>query len=227
MNIIGYINSDFPEKFGVPRQSGLAETTARIFLEPPYNHPDAVRGLEEFSHIWLLWQFSENLDDEGNSRWSPTVRPPRLGGNRRKGVFATRSPFRPNPIGMSCVKLDKITFEEKGPVLHITGADMVNGTPLYDIKPYIPYADSHPQASGGFSDKAYAYSLKVQFGDGLLHKVEAEHRKVIEQILSQDPRPSYQEDSERVYGMSYADYEIKFKVDKDLLTVVQIERKKL
>ena len=227
MNIIGYINSDFPEKFGVPRQSGLAETTARIFLEPPYNHPDAVRGLEEFSHIWLLWQFSENLDDEGNSRWSPTVRPPRLGGNRRKGVFATRSPFRPNPIGMSCVKLDKITFEEKGPVLHVTGADMVAGTPLYDIKPYIPYADSHPQASGGFSDKAYAYSLKVQFGDGLLHKVEAEHRKVIEQILSQDPRPSYQEDSERVYGMSYADYEIKFKVDKDLLTVVQIERKKL
>ena len=227
MNIIGYINSDFPEKFGVPRQSGLAETTARIFLEPPYNHPDAVRGLEEFSHIWLLWQFSENLDDEGNSRWSPTVRPPRLGGNRRKGVFATRSPFRPNPIGMSCVKLDKITFEEKGPVLHITGADMVNGTPLYDIKPYIPYADSHPEASGGFSDKAYAYSLKVQFGDGLLQKVEEEHRKAIEQLLSQDPRPSYQEDSERVYGMSYADYEIKFKVDKDLLTVVQIERKKL
>lgn len=227
MNIIGYINSDFPEKFGVPRQSGLAETTARIFLEPPYNHPDAVRGLEEFSHIWLLWQFSENLDDEGNSRWSPTVRPPRLGGNRRKGVFATRSPFRPNPIGMSCVKLDKITFEEKGPVLHVTGADMVDGTPLYDIKPYIPYADSHPEASGGFSDKAYAYSLKVQFGDGLLQKVEEEHRKAIEQLLSQDPRPSYQEDSERVYGMSYADYEIKFKVDKDLLTVVQIERKKL
>lgn len=227
MNIIGYINSDFPEKFGVPRQSGLAETTARIFLEPPYNHPDAVRGLEEFSHIWLLWQFSENLDDEGNSRWSPTVRPPRLGGNRRKGVFATRSPFRPNPIGMSCVKLDKITFEEKGPVLHVTGADMVDGTPLYDIKPYIPYADSHPEASGGFSDKAYAYSLKVQFGDGLLQKVEEEHRKAIEQLLSQDPRPSYQEDSERVYGMSYVDYEIKFKVDKDLLTVVQIERKKL
>ena len=128
---------------------------------------------------------------------------------------------------MSCVKLDKITFEEKGPVLHVTGADMVDGTPLYDIKPYIPYADSHPEASGGFSDKAYAYSLKVQFGDGLLQKVEEEHRKAIEQLLSQDPRPSYQEDSERVYGMSYADYEIKFKVDKDLLTVVQIERKKL
>ncbi len=222
MNVIAYVYNDFHAKFGIPRQSRLVDTPSRVVLQPPYNLPDAVRGLEEFTHIWLLWEFSENVREDG--KWSATVRPPRLGGNVRKGVFATRSPFRPNPIGLSCVKLEKITYEESGPVLHILGADLMNGTPVYDIKPYVTYSDSIPEAYGGFSEKVKDYQLEVVIPPEHLEKVPEQKRQLLCEILSQDPRPSYQEDPLRVYGMEYAGMEIKFIVAEGILTVKEIEK---
>ena len=222
MNVIAYVYNDFSAKFGIPRQSRLVDAPSRVVLQPPYNLPDAVRGLEEFTHIWLLWEFSENVREDG--KWSATVRPPRLGGNVRKGVFATRSPFRPNPIGLSCVKLEKITYEESGPVLHILGADLMNGTPVYDIKPYVTYSDSIPEAYGGFSEKVKDYQLEVVIPPECLTVVPEQKRDILCEILSQDPRPSYQEDPLRVYGMEYADMEIKFTVAEGILTVKEIEK---
>jgi len=224
MRTIAYVETDFPTKFGIPRQSRLVDTKARLVFVPPYNQPDAVRGLEEFTHIWLLWEFSENVREDGN--WSATVRPPRLGGNVRKGVFATRSPFRPNPIGLSCVRLEKIVYGEEGPVLYITGADLMDGTPVYDIKPYVTYSDSIPEAVGGFSEKVKDYRVEVDIPDELLEIIAPEQRELVYGILEQDPRPSYQEDPERVYGMEYAGLEIRFQVKGKKLTVCSIETEK-
>ena len=221
MNVIAHVYNDFTTKFGIPRQSRLVDTPSRVVLQPPYNLPDAVRGLEEFTHIWLIWEFSGNVREDG--KWSATVRPPRLGGNVRKGVFATRSPFRPNPIGLSCVKLEKITYEESGPVLHILGADLMNGTPIYDIKPYVTYSDSIPEAYGGFSEKVKDYRLEVVIPEEHLVKIPDHQRQLLEEILGQDPRPSYQEDPHRVYGMEYGGMEIKFTVSDGVLTVADIQ----
>jgi len=222
LNTIGYVRTDFPTKFGIPRQSRLVETRARVELVPPYNQPDAVRGLEEFTHIWLLWEFSENVREDG--AWSATVRPPRLGGNVRKGVFATRSPFRPNPIGLSCVRLDSVSYEENGPVLYITGADLMDNTPIYDIKPYVTYSDCIPEAVGGFSEKVKDYRVRVEIPEDLLMRIPQDQRGLVHDILEQDPRPSYQEDPDRVYGMEYAGLEIRFRVSGSVLTVCDVER---
>ena len=221
MNVIGHVYNDFSTKFGIPRQSRIVDTPSRVVLEPPYNLHDAVRGLEEFTHIWLLWEFSENVREDG--KWSATVRPPRLGGNVRKGVFATRSPFRPNPIGLSCVKLEKITYEENGPVLHILGADLMNGTPIYDIKPYVTYSDCIPEAIGGFSEKVKDYRVEVVIPEVWMNRIPQEKQPLLTAILEQDPRPSYQEDPERVYGMEYGGMEVKFCVSQGVLTVVSVE----
>ena len=220
MKIIARIHTDFPTKFGIPRQSGIIESLqGRIVFEPEYRNAEAVRGLEEFSHIWLIWEFSEALRED----WSPTVRPPRLGGNVRKGVFATRSPFRPNPIGLSSVKLEKVEIDPKlGPVLHVSGADLMDGTPIYDIKPYIAYTDSHPEAVSGFASKPAEYLLKVDFSDTLLQKVDPELRESLIEVLAHDPRPQYHDDPERIYGMEFGGMEVKFKVDGMLLSVVDI-----
>ena len=219
---IAYIYNDFPDKFGIPRQSGLARhLRADLRFEPGYRSPEAVRGLEDYSHIWLIWGFSKNVQ----SGWTPTVRPPRLGGNVRKGVFATRSPFRPNPLGLSCVRLESIEFDkELGPILHISGADLMNGTPIFDIKPYLPYVDSHPDASNGFAGAVKDYALQVEFPEHLLEMIPQDKRDALLEVLSQDPRPSYQDDPERIHGMSFAGFNIKFKVDKNLLSVIQIEK---
>ena len=216
MHVIARIHTDFPEKFGVPRQSGLVdELRAQIVFEPPYRNPDAVRGLEGFSHIWLIWQFDRALRDT----WSPTVRPPRLGGNRRMGVFATRSPFRPNAIGLSSVRLERVEAETpRGPVLHVRGADLVDGTPIFDIKPYLPYADSHPDARGGFTDPITRKLLRVSAPEELREKFPAG----LLGVLENDPRPRYQNDPERVYAMDFAGLEIKFTVSEDTLTVRDI-----
>lgn len=188
-------------------------------FEPEYRNPDALRGLEEFSHLWLIWEFSEAKRDE----WSPTVRPPRLGGNIRKGVFATRSPYRPNPIGLSSVKLERIELNPKlGPVLHVSGADLMDGTPIYDIKPYIAYTDSHPEAISGFASKPAEYLLTVDFPKELFDKVPKAQRESLVAVLEHDPRPQYQDDPERVYGMAYAGFEVRFKVDGKRLTVVEL-----
>ena len=222
INPIAYIRTEFPEKFGIPRQSGLADNLrARIIFEPEYRNQDAVRGLEGFSHIWLIWEFSANR----RSCWQPTVRPPRLGGNEHMGVFATRSPFRPNPLGLSCVKLERIDMDDReGPVIHVRGADMMDGTPIYDIKPYIKYADSRPYAVCGYVDTLPERTLKV-----VLHE---EYSSLIEdktlipalvETLSLDPRPSYHDDPERVYGLSFADLNVRFKVKDGVLNVVGIE----
>ena len=218
MKIIAHIHTDFPTKFGIPRQSGIIESLqGTIVFEPEYRNPEAVRGLEDFSHLWLIWEFSEAKRDS----WSPTVRPPRLGGNVRKGVFATRSPFRPNPIGLSSVKLEKVEIDPKlGPVLHVSGADLMDGTPIYDIKPYIVYTDSHPEAISGFASKPAEYLLEVVFPEELLQQVPEAQRESLIAVLAHDPRPQYQDDPERVYGMAFADFEIKFKVDGMRLTVV-------
>ena len=220
MKIIARIHTDFPTKFGIPRQSGIIESLkGRIVFEPEYRNAEAVRGLEEFSHIWLIWEFSEAVRED----WSPTVRPPRLGGNVRKGVFATRSPFRPNPIGLSSVKLEKVEIDPKlGPVLHVSGADLMDGTPIYDIKPYIAYTDSHPEAVSGFASKPAEYLLEVDFSDTLLQKVNPELRESLIEVLAHDPRPQYHDDPERVYGMEFGGMEVKFKVDGMLLSVVGI-----
>ncbi len=221
MKIIARIHNDFKEKFGIPRQSGLSgELTSRIVFEPEFRNPDALRGIEGYSHLWLIWNFSKLPDRP----WSPTVRPPRLGGNKRMGVFATRSPNRPNPIGLSSVKLIGIEeTENEGFVLIVSGADMLDGTPIYDIKPYIAYSDSHEDAVSGFADPVKDYALNVVFCKDLLSKVHISKQKSLLLILEQDPRPSYQNDPDREYGMRFADYEIYFKVAGDTLTVTRVE----
>ena len=222
MHIIANIHSDFPTKFGIPRQSGLVEElTAKIVFTPDYRAPEAVRGLEDFSHIWLIWQFSKAVREN----WSPTVRPPRLGGNTRMGVFATRSPFRPNAIGLSCVRLLKVEPNTpEGPVLTVAGADLMDGTPILDIKPYIPYADCQMEATGGFTDTAGDFLLKVEFPPELLEMVPEDRREALIGVLRHDPRPSYQRNAERVYGMEFAGVNVRFRVEGDVLTVVEVEK---
>jgi len=221
MKTIARIHTDFPTKFGIPRQSGIvASLQGTIVFEPDYRNAEVVRGLEDFSHLWLIWEFSEAKRDD----WSPTVRPPRLGGNVRKGVFATRSPFRPNPIGLSSVKLEKVEIDPKlGPVLHVSGADLMDGTPIYDIKPYIAYTDSHPDAVSGFATKPAEYLLEVDFTEVLLQKVPESQRKSLIAVLQHDPRPQYQDDPERVYGMAFGGLEVKFKVNETQLKVVDVK----
>ena len=221
MKIIARIRTELPEKFGVPRQSGLVpQLRGRVIFEPEYRNPDAVRGLEDFSHIWLIWQFSRAVR-EG---WSPTVRPPRLGGNRRMGVFATRSPFRPNALGLSSVRLDRVELDPAlGPVLHVSGADLMDGTPIFDIKPYLPYTDSHPQAAGGFTDGLAHEPLTVECSPALLEHIPADSREGLLGVLAGDPRPRYQEDPQRVYGLSFAGRNVKFTVDGDRLTVIAVD----
>ena len=221
VHVIARIRSDFPTKFGVPRQSGLVDALkADVVFEPEYRNADALRGLEDFSHIWLIWQFSGAVRE----KWSPTVRPPRLGGNARMGVFATRSPFRPNPIGLSCVRLEGVGQDpELGPVLHVAGADLMDGTPIYDVKPYLPYADCKPEALGGFAAQPKQASLTVDFPEELLALVPERKRQALRGVLAQDPRPSYQEDPQRVYGMTFGGLEVKFRVEGDRLTVCQVE----
>jgi len=221
MKIIARVRSEFAGKFGVPRQSGLVpELRARIVFEPEYRSPDALRGLEGFSHLWLIWEFSASV----RLGWSPTVRPPRLGGNARMGVFATRSPFRPNPIGLSSVRLVSVDDDPAlGPVLTVAGADLMDGTPIFDIKPYVPYADSHPDATGGFAAAPAAATLRVTFPPELLTLVPEEHRASLAGVLAHDPRPSYQHDPARVYGFGFAGLEIRFRVDGNELTVCAVE----
>lgn len=221
MKIIAHIKSDFPTKFGIPRQSGLADTEAVIVFEPEYRNDDALRGLEDYSHLWLIWKFSEAQRDT----WSPTVRPPRLGGNRRMGVFATRSPFRPNPIGLSSVKLLGLEKTTDGTVLRVMGADLMDGTPIYDIKPYLAYTDSHPEAVGGFADERKDYMLKVEIPMELLEHIPEHKCSALLKILSNDPRPQYINDPDRVFGFEYADLEIRFTVKDGVLTVTEIEEK--
>ena len=221
MKVIARIHTDFPTKFGIPRQSGIiASLQGRIVFEPEYRNPEAVRGLEDFSYIWLLWEFSKAVRDT----WSPTVRPPRLGGNVRKGVFATRSPFRPNPIGLSSVRLEKVDIDPKlGPVLYVSGVDLMDGTPIYDIKPYITYTDSHPDAVSGFASTPAEYLLEVDFPDTLLQKVPESQRESLVEVLAHDPRPQYQDDPKRVYGMAFGGLEVKFKVEGIQLTVLEVK----
>lgn len=223
MRVIAKIHTEFPTKFGIPRQSGIIESLqGTIVFEPEYRNPEAVRGLEEFSHLWLIWEFSEAVRDT----WSPTVRPPRLGGNVRKGVFATRSPFRPNPIGLSSVRLEKIEMDPKlGPVLHVSGADLMDGTPIYDIKPYIAYTDSHPDAASGFASKPAEYLLEVTIPDELLEKIPETQRESLISVLAHDPRPQYQDDPERVYGLAFGGLNINFKVEERQLSVIRVSKK--
>lgn len=219
---IARMRSDFPTKFGIPRQSCLVpELRSTIVFEPEFRNPDTLRGIEGYTHLWLIWQFSEAVRQE----WSPTVRPPRLGGNTRMGVFATRSPFRPNSLGLSCVRLLGIEHTDKnGTVIHVAGADLMDGTPIFDIKPYIPYSDSHPDASGGFTDTAGEFLLKVDFPETLLSILPEEKRDAAKAVLSHDPRPSYQRKPERIYGINFAGYDIRFRVDGDVLTVQSVEK---
>lgn len=221
MRIIARIRTDFPEKFGIPRQAGLVpELIAKIVFEPEFRDPNALRGIEDWSHLWLIWQFSEAIRED----WSPTVRPPRLGGNERVGVFATRSPFRPNPIGLSSVKLESVKTEEGlGTVLYVSGADLMDGTPIYDIKPYLAYTDSHPDASGGFAAEVFGHSLEVDFPAELLEKLPGDKRKAAIGMLSNDPRPAVQHDPERIYGLLFGGVEIKFRVDGNKLFVVDVK----
>lgn len=216
---IARMRSDFPTKFGIPRQSGLVEELrSTIVFEPEFRNPDTLRGIEGFSHLWLIWQFSEAVRDS----WSPTVRPPRLGGNTRMGVFATRSPFRPNNLGLSCVKLLGIEQAPEGTVIHVAGADLMDGTPIFDIKPYIPYSDAFPDARGGFTDTASDFLLNVDFPTELLNQLPQEKQAAAIAVLSHDPRPSYQRKPDRVYGLSFAGYDIRFTVNEDTLTVQSI-----
>ena len=220
MKTIAKIRSDFPSKFGIPRQSGLTDSLSTIVFEKKYRVDEALRGIEEYSHLWLLWEFSEVKDKE----WSPTVRPPRLGGNKRVGVFATRSPFRPNPVGLSCVELVGTEKTKEGTVLIVKGADLMDGTPIYDIKPYIPYVDCKKDAKGSFSEEKKDYSLRVECSEKLLSLIPENKQQALLQILSQDPRPAYIEDSTRIYGFPYAEFEIKFSVDENILCVKSIEK---
>ena len=217
---IARMQSDFSTKFGIPRQSGLVqELRSTVIFEPEFRNPDALRGIEDFSHLWLIWQFSEAVRTE----WSPTVRPPRLGGNTRMGVFATRSPFRPNNLGLSCVRLLGVEHTEQyGTVLHVGGADLMDGTPIFDIKPYIPYADCQPDAAGGFTDSAGDFLLSVDFPPALLALLPEDKREAAIAVLSHDPRPSYQRKPGRIYGVSFAGFDIRFTVEDTTLTVVEI-----
>lgn len=225
MKPVAHIYTDFPTKFGVPRQSGLSPNSeGRIVFLPDYRNQEAFRGLDGYSHVWLLWDFSMAHRPEGE--WSPTVRPPRLGGNVRMGVWATRSPFRPNPIGLSSVKLERIEWQTPdGPVLVVSGADLMNGTPIYDIKPYLPFTDSHPEATGGFAEEMNnrIAPLDVFLPHELQHTLSAKQEMALREILAQDPRPHYQHDNQRVYKMEYANYEISFRVEEGVLTVLSIK----
>ena len=225
MKIIARIHNDFPTKFGIPHQSNrLDALKATIVFEKEYRVREAFRGLEEYSHIWLIWQFSEAVREN----WSPTVRPPRLGGNTRMGVFATRSPFRPNNIGLSSVKLEKVEMDPVlGPVLHISGADLMDGTPIYDIKPYLPYADSHPEATGGFTDQIEDYRLEVEFPEPLMEQIPEEQREALLEVLANDPRPRYQKNPDRIYGIAYGQKDIHFRVSDRKLLVVDIQEYRL
>ena len=220
MKIIARIKSDFPTKFGIPRQSGLVETlTSTIIFEPEFRNTDALRGLEDFSHLWIIWHFSEAVRED----WSPTVRPPRLGGNARMGVFATRSPFRPNAIGLSSVKILGIEdTPQHGTVIRVGGADLMDGTPIFDIKPYIPYCDCHTDATGGFTSTANDYILNVDIPVDLLHKFPEDKRSALQDVLSHDHRPTYQKDSDRIYGLTFANHDIRFTVNDGKLTVCEI-----
>jgi len=222
IQVIARMHSDFATKFGIPRQSGLVEELkSTIVFEPEFRNPDTLRGIEDFSHLWIIWQFSEAVRTE----WSPTVRPPRLGGNTRLGVFATRSPFRPNSLGLSSVKLLGVEKTEKyGTVLHVGGADLMDGTPIFDIKPYIPYGDSHPDATGGFTDTAGDFLLEVNFPEELLNVLPEDKRDAAMGVLSHDPRPSYQRKPGRVYGLTFAGYDIRFTVEDDILTVTEVQK---
>ena len=222
IHILARMHSDFSGKFGIPRQSGLVrELRSTIVFEPEYRNSDALRGIEEYSHLWIIWQFSEAVR-EG---WSPTVRPPRLGGNTRMGVFATRSPFRPNNLGLSCVELIQVEHTEKfGTVLHVGGADLMDGTPIFDIKPYVPYSDSYPDAIGGFTTRVGDFLLEVTFPEELLNRLPKEKHSAVIGILSHDPRPSYQKQSDRVYGLTFAGFDIRFQVQSNRLTVISIEK---
>ena len=222
IQVIARMKSDFPTKFGIPRQSGLVqELHSTIVFEPEFRNADALRGMEDFSHLWIIWQFSEAV----RSGWSPTVRPPRLGGNTRMGVFATRSPFRPNNLGLSSVRfLGLEETKEYGTVIHVAGADLMDGTPIFDIKPYIPYGDSHPKATGGFTDTAKDFVLEVSFPEQLLTKLPEDKRSAALGVLSHDPRPSYQKDSDRIYGLTFAGYDIRFTVKDNILTVQDVKK---
>ena len=220
LKVIAKISTDFKEKFGIPRQSGIAKTVGKIVFEPEYRVREALRGIEGYSHLWLLWEFSEARRDG----WSPTVRPPRLGGNRRMGVFATRSPYRPNAIGLSSVRLVGVEDTDDGLVLVVEGADLLDGTPIYDIKPYLAFTDSHPDAIGGFADGVRDYGLKVNFSLHLLEKIPENKRDSLITILENDPRPSYKEDGEREYGMKYAGLDVFLKVEDGEVTVTRVEK---
>lgn len=222
LKTIARIHTDFSSKFGIPRQSGLVdELEASIIFEPEYRNPDAIRGIEEYSHIWLLWQFSECADKE----WSPTVRPPRLGGNQRVGVFATRSPFRPNSIGLSVVKLLGVEKDDKyGFIIRVSGADLLDGTPIYDIKPYLPYVDSHPEASNGFALSEKEGKLTVSIPENLLEIIPSQKLAALKAVLAQDPRPAYQDIPNRIYGLEFAGLNIKFKIDGNSLKVTEVEQ---
>ena len=216
---IAHIETDLPTKFGLPRQSGLADLPGRIVFEPRYRDPVAFRGLGGYSHLWLIWGFSANGRDE----WAATVKPPRLGGNRRMGVFATRSPYRPNALGLSCVALTAVEQDERlGPVLRVSGADMMDGTPIYDIKPYLAYTDSRPDAAGGFAGEVLDYALEVEFPPELLSRIPPDKRQALLALLAQDPRPAYIQDPDRRYGFNYLTYDVRFTVDGGRLTVVEI-----
>ncbi|MDR0890062.1 MAG: tRNA (N6-threonylcarbamoyladenosine(37)-N6)-methyltransferase TrmO [Oscillospiraceae bacterium] len=221
MNYIAHIHSDFPTKFGIPRQSGLADALqADIVFTPQFRNPDALRGIEGYSHLWLIWEFSEAI----RSVWSPTVRPPRLGGNTRLGVFATRSPFRPNPIGLSCVRLEAVLHDAKrGDFLRVRGADLMDGTPILDIKPYLPYTDAHPEAIGGFTQSADDFLLEVEIPAALSAKIPAARIAALRAVLAHDPRPSYQNDPDRVYAMRFAQWDILFRVEKRVLRVCDVK----
>ncbi len=224
MNIIAHIHTDFPQKFGIPRQSGLVESLkGTIVFEPEYRSPDAVKGMEEYDYLWLLWKF----EVPEKQHWAATVKPPRLGGNTAVGVFATRSPFRPNPIGLSSVRLERVELtEHQGPVIHVSGVDLRDGTPIYDIKPYLPYVDSHPDAKGGFSDAVKDYSLQVVFPEELLNIFPKDKQEAIVEVLHQDPRPQYHDDPERKYGVSFAGQDVHFTVKDGVLTVFEVVKLK-
>lgn len=221
MKIIAHIKNDFTSKFGIPRQSGLVpEMMSQIIFEPEFRNPDAIRGLEDFSHLWLIWNFSQSKPTE-----SLTVRPPRLGGNKRMGVFATRSPFRPNPIGLSCVKIEKIEIDaDLGPVISVLSADLMDGTPIYDIKPYIPYADYIPNAVGGFADNVKEYRLNVNMPSDICGDIDEKFKSALYEILANDPRPSYQNEPERIYSFEFGGYKIRFKADEKNLTLTELKK---
>ena len=222
IQVIARMHSDFATKFGIPRQSGLVqELRSTIVFEPEFRNPDALRGIEDFSHLWIIWQFSEAV----RTGWSPMVRPPRLGGNTRMGVFATRSPFRPNNLGLSSVKLLGVEHtQEYGTVLHVGGADLMDGTPIFDIKPYIPYGDCHPEATGGFTDTAGEFLLQVDFPPALRNILPQDKQAAAIGVLSHDPRPSYQRKPDRVYGITFAGFDIRFTVKDDTLTVIAVDK---